>query len=180
MGHEGSARPNLNEIFNNTESGTFSLVRKMHQWYVLSFGSVCKPNGDVNMFTILKKDEQAKNSLVISDDVATIQHTSVHPTVAPKDQGLRAQLTWHFDYTDVTREELVDIATRHLVIQKRTEFKNLDAPGQEWDGKSFSVREYLDTERRKPKDRKSEALKAVANLSEEEKAELIQQLTAND
>lgn len=84
-------------------------------------------------------------------------------------------LTWNFDFTDVTQEQLLDLATRSLVIDARPQFKN--CPENEidsWDDKTFKVADMLVKQRRG----KSDAQKAAdlfAKLSPEEQAAIMAQ-----
>lgn len=128
-------------------------------------------------FRILLKGEKGVNSCKIDGDVVTLQHQTVHPKLAPRETGERISLTWHFDFTDVSRNELLELAARSLVITMRAPFKTLDAPSpSDWDDKTFDVREWIDNEKRKPADKLANARKAFQNLSEDEKAALLEQL----
>ena len=125
-------------------------------------------------FLILSSDEKATVGTTTSGDVATVQHATVHPKLAPTESKTRIQLTWHFDFANVTREELMSIASRSLVISMRGPFKTLDAPTPEdWNDKTFNVREFIDTERRQPRDKVADARKAIAGLTEAQKADLL-------
>lgn len=128
-------------------------------------------------FTILSSDEKATIGTTVHNDVATVQHATVHPKLAPADTKRRIQLTWHFDYNGVSRDELCELASRSLVITMRAPFKTLDAPeASEWDGRTFNVREWLDTERRQPADKVGSAKKAFDKLSEAERQNLLKEL----
>lgn len=59
-------------------------------------------------------------------------------------------ITWFFDFTDVSREQLMLLATRSLVIDARPTFKK--CPSDEidnWDGKTFKVQSMLNKSRAK-------------------------------
>jgi hypothetical protein len=128
-------------------------------------------------FLILSSDEKATVGTTIEGDTATVHHATVHPKLAPAESKTRIQLTWHFDFADVSREELMEIASRSLVITMRAPFKTLDAPTPEdWNDKTFDVREWLDTERRKPADKVANAKKAFEGLTEDQKTDLLSKL----
>ena len=129
------------------------------------------------MFTIITSDEKATVGTTVHNDVATVQHATVHPKLAPTESKTRIQLTWRFDFKDVSRDELCEIASRSLVITMRAPFKTLDNPSpEEWNGKQFNVREWLDTERRQPADKVGNARKAIEKLSEAERLALLEAL----
>jgi len=93
------------------------------------------------------KDEKVSRTISVADDVATIHHVTDH-----KQHGQLA-ITWRFDFHDVSRDELIKIATRALVIDARPKFKSykgdLDTIAKEWDNKTFNVKELLTTGKRK-------------------------------
>lgn len=133
--------------------------------------------GYIMNFVILSSDEKAEVGTVINNDIATVKHATVHPKLAPATTKRRIQFTWHFDFTDVTRAELMEIASRSLVITMRAPFKTLDEPRPEdWNDKTFNVREWLDTERRQPADKVANAKKAFDKLSDEQKQAILAEL----
>jgi hypothetical protein len=131
----------------------------------------------MSKFTILSKDDAASNSVKIAGDVVSLQHATVHPKIAPQSAGQRIQFEWHFDFTDVTREELMEIASRSLVITMRAPFKTLDNPTPEdWNGKRFGVRTWIDDEKRQPQDKVAKTRKLMESLTPEQKEQLLKDL----
>lgn len=133
------------------------------------------PLGVIPMsWNILQNGKKATESVKVEGDVATIQHATVHPVVAPKSKGQRIQLTWTFGYTGVTRKELIELATKTLVIAKRVPFKALDNPDpKDWNGAKFEVRTYLDEERRQPVDLPALVLASLQKLPADVAAEIV-------
>ena len=123
----------------------------------------------------VKQGETARRETIVDEanDQTTIHHVTQH---GKADNAANYQLTWFFDFGDVSRAELLDIATKYLVIQMRPKFKaDKDPENDEWNNKTYKVRDYLDKERRK-KSALEKANVAVQKLSKEEKDFLMQQL----
>jgi hypothetical protein len=139
-------------------------------------------------FNIISSDDVADNSVTIDDNIVVMNHTSVHPIHAPAESKRRIQLTWRFDFEGVTRDELLDLAAKHLVIAMRTKFKAADgqprkrgetvllASPDDWSDRLFSIRDYIDTEKRAPRDAAKEVKNLVAGMSAEKRAALLAQL----
>src|SRR3990172_6123754 len=87
---------------------------------------------------IVKQGEKAVKSTAIAGNVVTKQHVTLnHNTKADY------QLTWKFDFEGISREELLLVASRALVIALRPEFKAASAAELEsWDNRTFSVRGF--------------------------------------
>jgi len=125
-------------------------------------------------FRILSKGEKGVNSVKTDGDVVSMQHQTVHPKIAPRATGQRIMLHWTFDFANVSRLELLELAARSLVITFRAPFKTLDEPKvEDWDGKTFNVREWIDNEKRQPQDKVAKARKAFDGLSKEQIKELL-------
>lgn len=120
---------------------------------------------------IVKQGEKSVKSTEIAGDVVTKQHVTLnHNTKADY------QLTWRFNFEDVTREELLLVASRALVIALRPEFKQAaTADLESWDNRTFLVREYLDSERAKVDD-SEKARRLLSKLSPEQRASILAQL----
>ena len=132
-------------------------------------------------FRILLKGEKGSNSVKTVGDVVEMQHQTVHPKLAPRATGQRIMLHWSFNFADVSRVELMELAARSLVITMRAPFKTLDAPvPTDWDFKQFDVREWIDNEKRKPVDKVAATAKLVNSMTAAERAALLAQLTAGD
>ena len=117
---------------------------------------------------IVKQGEKAARAVKIEGDTVTRTHVTLNkPTKADY------ELTWAFDFSDVSRDELMTIASRAIVIALRPEFK--EAPASElgaWDNRTFSVREYLDSERSKVDD-SEKARRLLAKLTPEQREALL-------
>ena len=125
-------------------------------------------------FRILSKGEKGVNKIMTADDVVRMDHQTVHPKLAPRATGMRIMLHWTFDFANVSRLELLELAARSLVITFRAPFKTLDEPKvEDWDGKTFNVREWIDNEKRQPQDKVAKARKAFDGLSKDQIRELL-------
>lgn len=101
-----------------------------------------------------------------------------HHVTMNKASASEYEMDWAFDFSGVTREELMVLASRDLVIKARPVFKSLPADAlDEWDDRVFSVREILDTENRTTLSPDEKARRAVSKLTDEQKAALIAELT---
>jgi len=120
---------------------------------------------------IVKQGEKSVKSTVIAGDVVTKQHVTLnHNTKADY------QLTWKFDFEDISRGELLLVASRALVIALRPEFKAASAAELEsWDNRTFSVREYLDSERAKVDDIEK-ARRILGKLTPEQREAILAKL----
>ena len=121
----------------------------------------------------VKQGETARRETSVDTEtgIATCHHVTLN-----KPTETHYQLCWFFDFADVTEAELIELATKHLVIQHRPGFKSDKNPdNDEWNNKTYKVRDYLDKERRK-KSALEKAKVATEKLSDEEKAFLMQQL----
>ena len=128
-------------------------------------------------FRILSKGEKGVNKIMTADDVVRMDHQTVHPKLAPRATGMRIMLEWIFDFHNVTRLELLELAARSLVITFRAPFKTLDEPKvEDWDGKTFNVREWIDNEKRKPVDKKLVAASAFKAMSVAEQQEFLKSI----
>lgn len=91
----------------------------------------------------------------------------------------RYNLTWQFDFEDVTPGELAKLATRSLRIDGQATWRKakdrMDA--DVWQDRKWSVRAMLDQTRQKA-DPVSKATKGAANMSAAERKEHLKLLTA--
>jgi len=120
----------------------------------------------------LTKDEQATISMVASDDGQ--QCVVSHTVKESKDDDIRYQLSWTFDFSKTTREDLLKLATRTICIKKQAEWrKSKDRmDGEKWDGITFMVDEVL-AEGRKSADPVTRAKGALNKLSKAERDALL-------
>jgi hypothetical protein len=121
---------------------------------------------------IVKQGEKADRSVSIKGDLVTRQHVTLN-----KPTKSEYALTWAFDFSDVTREELLTVASRAIVIALRPEFKAASASELEsWDNRTFSVREYLDSERAKVDD-VEKARRILGKLTPEQREAILAQMS---
>lgn len=123
---------------------------------------------------IVKQGEKGRRETIVKDDVATVHHVTQN---GYGDNAQHYQLTWHFNFKDVTREELEELAAKHLTINVspgRAAFKKEEKPSEdEWDDRTYNVREWLDSERKQRLSRLEKAQRLTSGMTEEEKAELL-------
>ena len=121
---------------------------------------------------IVKQGEKADRSVSIKGDLVTRQHVTLN-----KPTKSEYALTWAFDFSGVTREELLTVASRAIVIALRPEFKVASASEIEaWDNRTFSVREYLDSERAKVDD-VEKARRILGKLTPEQREAILAQMS---
>lgn len=100
-----------------------------------------------------------------------------HHVTMNKSTSTEYELDWTFDFTDVTHDELLLIASRDLVIKSRPVFKLLPASELSgWDEKVFSVREMLDTETRSTLTPEQKVMKNITKLDDAAKQRMIDEL----
>ena len=123
----------------------------------------------------IPKGEQATLRTTVQGEKVTTVHT-VKPNGESQD---RFNLTWTFDFSKVTKEELQKLAERTLRIKMQSNWRKakdrMDA--EIWDNRTFSVREILDTGR-KSADPVEKVTNLVEKMSPEEKRALLEQLQA--
>jgi hypothetical protein len=113
--------------------------------------------------------EQVSRTKRVDGEQVIIHHVTEHKTG-------RYETTWKFDYTGVSRQELMLQAARQHVIDQRPLFKKAkESELQEWDNKVFSIREYLDAERRTA-DPVARVKKGLDKLTEDERKQLLAEL----
>jgi len=69
--------------------------------------------------TILKKGEQESRTTSVEGDIVTVHHVTKHSP----DRNIVCD--WKFDFNNITRDQLIRLASRSLVIDARNEFKKL-------------------------------------------------------
>lgn len=122
---------------------------------------------------ILGLDEKAERS--ISVDEAASKVTVTH-AVKPEGKASvnKVQLTWTFDFSNVSRAELLECAVRRLVVDQQNNLRNDRKAIEASDGKAYSVRLMLDAERATIKrDPVKTATNLLAGMSEEERKAIL-------
>lgn len=110
---------------------------------------------------------------VVDGDTLSKTHVTQHNTLGD------VLTTWHFDFANVSRRELIVLAGRSLVISLRGRFKAAKvADAEKWDGRTINVREWLDTKRREKVSRADKAKALMGSATAEEKRAMLEMLRA--
>lgn len=123
---------------------------------------------------LIKQGEKANVGTKVDGSIVTVQHVTLNkPTKA------KYEMSWKFDFSNVSQTDLLRLAARGLVIDQRPKFKaEKDARKlQSWDNRSFSVTEILKKERARIT-KAEKAAKAVEALDTNEQLELLKKLLA--
>ena len=115
---------------------------------------------------------------VITKDVLTKEVvTQVDGKDGPCYQG-----TWKFDFKGVSRQELISLASRTLVIERQATFRRAKPAERSKFQTDVLVREYLDNKRSRstPEERKEKALKVAKTLSKADLEALLKSLQEED
>ena len=122
----------------------------------------------------LAADEQATLNTSIVDNVATCTFT-----VKPEANGSRFNLLHRYDYTGVSEEEVLALATRSIRIDVQAKWRKakdkMDA--EKWTDKTFMVRDILDESPAKA-DPVTKALRLADKMTKAERNEYIKKLQA--
>lgn len=126
------------------------------------------------------KGEQVSRGVHIRGNTAVVNHV----TKASEESEVGYLLTWEFDFQGVTVPELMDIAAGALTIGERPPFKKAlkdskdqDTTAEEWDNKTFSVRDLIDDARKSKADPVTKAKNALGKLSEADRKALLEALS---
>ena len=101
-------------------------------------------------------------------DVITKVVSTKHATFGKREQTIK------LDYTDVSREELIELATRSLVIDQQAKARNVKDQ-KEWrnfDSQEVNVRRLIDN-RKKRKTTEEKVAELLKDMSEEKRAEVL-------
>jgi len=116
-----------------------------------------------------KEGESYERTVSVSGDIVTRKHVTKHKTG-------EVYLTWHFDFSGCTKDQILELASRAVVIGERPRFKVCpQAHIPEWDNKTFDVAAFCARERSK-KSPLEKIQDALGMLSEEEKKALLERL----
>lgn len=126
-------------------------------------------------FTVIAQGEQAARSTDVDEgsNVVSVTRTTKHPQLG------RVQHQWTLDFSQVSQADLLELASRTVVINFQRLFRDDGDPQVDrWDQVTIDVqRDMLDRER-KPADPKNRIASDWAKLSEDERAQLMEQLKA--
>jgi predicted Ser/Thr protein kinase len=119
------------------------------------------------MKTVLK-GEEVKKYVRIDGDIVTRHHVTEHKILD------HVELTWVFDFKGVPHSQIIELASRAVLIGSRPRFKKTSVKDAEsWDDKTFNVLDFLARERAKltPRERAARALAACTPETRRELAE---------
>ena len=116
----------------------------------------------------VSKGEKVSRTMTVENNIVTVHHVT-----ESKRHG-DVELNSLFDFADVTETEKERLASATLVIRIRPKLKlfkgTFEELESEYDGQVISVREYLDTKRRKePLSKKQQLEKLLAEMDPDEK-----------
>lgn len=123
--------------------------------------------------TILKKGETESRSTTTVGDKVTLHHVTEHSKDKP------VVMDWTFDFTDISRVKLMELASRSLVIDCRNSWKKLkevEAFKPDQTAQTFSVKELLNKQKR-GKTVTEKVAGLVKGMSEAELSALIASVT---
>ncbi len=121
------------------------------------------------------KGETANKSIVINGKVATATNTAK----GDKEDAVRYEMVWSFDFSKATQEQIMQLATRSLVIMQQAAWRADDTKNrtkdEKWHNVTFDVANIM-ANRRKAASPVEKAGTAINKLSDKEKAALIKKL----
>lgn len=112
---------------------------------------------------------------------------AVYATKIDGKDSIRYVMTTTFDFDGVTPQELLELATRRLIVDRQNEWRKsaskANANAADWDNQTVRVREILDRERAKPGQRPLTADKikefvTKSDLSSEDLQAMLQAIQA--
>lgn len=127
------------------------------------------------MATTLKQVKQGENiprEVRVSGESVIRKHVTEHRKLG------KVFLTWTFNFEGVSKEDILVLASRAVLIGARPTFKETsieDAEG--WKDRTFSVADYLKHNREKVTT-EEKARRALGALTPEQRAALLRELTA--
>ena len=115
------------------------------------------------MKILLMNESSIKSTKSDSETMTSVcRHASVHKSLGA---GERFELTWTFNFSDMTIEGILDMAAEHCIIKERRIMSKISKPESfEWDDVTFNAADLI-TVRLSKVDR---AAKAIAAFSDEE------------
>ena len=125
----------------------------------------------------LTKGEAANRRISTSGKVVTVVHT-----VKPSDDSQsRYELTWKFDFADLSEDQLCELAVKPMLIRKQADWRkaNNRMDGKVWDNQTFSVKEILENVRQAA-DPVTKAANTAKKMTAEQRKALLAELQAMD
>ena len=122
----------------------------------------------------LAKGENASLARSINADTQTV--TTTHTVKENKDTDVRTELTWSFDFSKCTPEQILELAERSIRIRKQADWRADKDKGDasKWDKVTFDVAAEL--AERRTADPMARAEKALAGLTPDQIAELVSRM----
>lgn len=125
--------------------------------------------------TIIKQGETfSKVTRIETEDLVTVRRATAWKG-PQKGAEIKAKYAceWQFDYENVTRDELLKLATDSMVIDVQSKFRTIpESQLNDECEKTISVREWLDS-KRQTVSQEEKARKALAALDPETRAALL-------
>lgn len=127
------------------------------------------------MNIVKQGEKRVVGTKIVGSDTVEVKHVTMN-----KPSNTHYAMKWSFDFSNVSREDLMKLATRALVIDQRPKFKDeKDSKKLEtWDNRTFSVAKILAKERARVS-AEEKATRAVTALPESEQIALLKQLLAS-
>ncbi len=125
----------------------------------------------MNRLKLLAKTDDCVRSKVWSDDKLKCTNTF---TVKENEDALRANLSWTYDFTGVTDQEMRDLALSnvHIPLQEKWRKAEDRMNADLYQNRIISVRKIVDG-KRQPSDPKAKASGLLAKLPEAERKALL-------
>lgn len=112
-------------------------------------------------------------------DKTTFDGDSVEVTRVTKHtaHGEGHELTWVLNYENCTREQLLELASRSMVINLQRQFRSEKGTDDKWNNRTFDVAEVLaESKKRMPVDPRVAALKLLGTMNEDEREAFLAEL----
>ena len=121
----------------------------------------------------LAKGENASLSRSISVEQMAV--TTTHTVKEDRDTDVRTELTWTFDFSKCSQEQILELAERSIRIRKQADWRKAKdkSDATKWDKVTFDVAAELSE--RRTADPMQRAAKALEGLSPDQVAELLAQ-----
>ena len=95
-------------------------------------------------------------------------------TTKHKADGQAFEMGWTLDFENVTDEQLLELATRSVVIGIQRKFRDAKGKPDDWNGKTFDVAELLNESRKREKlDPMEAARRLLAGMSEADREAVL-------
>ena len=123
--------------------------------------------------TVLTKGEQESRTTTTAGDKVTLHHVTQHKG------GKMVVMDWTFDFTDISKTKLMELASRSLVIDQRNAWKKLGehaATDSKQTKQEFLVSDLLSKQKR-GKSTTEKVADLVKDMSPEDIAELLKSVS---